>query len=239
MRIPRVYVDDELSAGASIALAEAQSHYLKNVLRLKPGAALFLFNGREDRHYPAELYLDGKRFTANLGTGIDCQTDSQLDSEILQGLGRSDHTDWMIQKTTELGVRQIRLFPAERSQSRFKAKQLEKKQAQWRASEQSGRNRLPSIVFHDDLGQAMTNTQADAKFLLDFEGQPLVSSISEKMTAIALLIGPEGGLTAPEITAARDNGFRPTTLGPRVLRTETAAITALAIAQATAGDLGA
>ena len=100
MRISRVHVDVELIVGEEISLDKPQGHYLKHVLRLKSGAALLLFNGREAADYKATLVFDGKKVNARIDQEIPLYTESRLDSEIIQGLGRADHMDWMIQKTT-------------------------------------------------------------------------------------------------------------------------------------------
>ena len=243
MRIPRVHVENELAVGADIALAPAQTHYLKHVLRLKPGAALLLFNGTEARDYRALLVADGKKLGAHIEAAITVNTESPLSCEIIQGLGRGDHMDWMIQKTTELGVSRIRLFNAERTQSPLKQKQLEKKQQHWRgiaisACEQCGRALLPEIIFHADLDEAIASTLAGERLLLEFEGQPLHSFLRSPRRSVGILLGPEGGLNPAEIETARQAGFSAASLGPRVLRTETAATSAVAIVQSMLGDLG-
>jgi 16S rRNA (uracil1498-N3)-methyltransferase len=243
MRIPRVHVETELTAGAEIALADTQTHYLKHVLRLKPGAALLLFNGSEAVDYQAELSADGKKLTARIGAAVPVHTESPLESEIIQGLGRGDHMDWMIQKTTELGVNRIRLFNAARTQSPLKAGQREKKLQHWRsvaisACEQSGRALLPEILFYTDLGQAIAATAVDCRLLLDFAGASLNARLATPQQSVSILLGPEGGLNPAEIEQARQAEFMAANLGPRVLRTETAAASAIAIVQALAGDLG-
>jgi 16S rRNA (uracil1498-N3)-methyltransferase len=244
MRRVRVHVDAELAAGTDIALPQAQSHYLKHVLRLKPGAALCLFNGREASDYPAELIGDGKQLAAGVHSKQSVTTESALHSEIIQGLGRADHMDWMIQKTAELGVSRIALFNAERTQTPLKPAQLEKKMQHWHsvaisACEQSGRTIIPEITFQRDLGRAIATPTIDCKLLLDFNGDSLTSVLQQRSPSmpLAILLGPEGGLNPAEIEHAKSTGFAPVTLGPRVLRTETAAITALAIAQSLVGDM--
>lgn len=243
MRIPRVHVDIELAAGMEVALPQAQSHYLKHVLRLKPGAALRLFNGRENCDYSATLIADGKQPGASIESAIAVDAESPLACEILQGLGRADHVDWMIQKTTELGVSHIHLFNAARTQSPLKAKQLEKKLLHWQgvaisACEQCGRARLPRLSFHSGLQDAIGACSSERRLLLDFDGEPLPESLPPTPQSVAILLGPEGGLEAGEIESIRMAGFSATRLGPRVLRTETAAVSAMAIVQALAGDLG-
>jgi 16S rRNA (uracil1498-N3)-methyltransferase len=244
MRITRVHVDIELSIGAEIVLPEAQTHYLKHVLRLKPGAALSLFDGKQPSDFRAALTANGKKFGATIESVIAIETESSLSVELIQGLGRADHMDWMIQKTIELGVNRIALFNAERTQSPLKSVKLEKKMQHWRsvaisACEQSGRALIPDITFYHDLDQVLTSTSTDCKLLLDFSGDSLNSVLQQraKNTPLAILLGPEGGLNPTEIELAKSSGFAPVTLGPRVLRTETAAISAIVIAQSLLGDL--
>ncbi len=244
MRLSRVFFDGELAVGSQVPLDKAQSHYLKNVLRLKPGAAFFLFDGRHAIDYRATLTLDGRQAFAIIESSTPLQTESALDSAVIQGLGRADHMDWMVQKTSELGVRRIAVFNAERTQAPLKSVQAEKKLAHWRgvaisACEQSGRAVLPQIEFHAALDQALSAVAADLRLLLEFEGPALADRLQHQSSAsITILVGPEGGLTAEEIASAGAAGFFPVRLGPRVLRTETAATAALAIAQSTLGDLG-
>ncbi len=243
MRISRVYIDAELVSGQVIALDKARSHYLKNVLRLKSGAAFFFFNGREAIDYQATLVADGKHFKAEIGEQQALSTESGLASEIIQGLARSDHIDWTIQKTTELGVNRITLFNAERTQSPLKPAQLEKKLARWKgvaisACEQCGRAIVPEIIFHARLESALEASPDSLKLLLDFEGEPLASALQAPQSTVSILLGPEGGLNQQEIGLALGSGFQAISLGKRVLRTETAAVSALAIIQSDLGDLG-
>ena len=244
MRITRVHVEDELEVGAEIVLAQAQTHYLKHVLRLKPGAALVLFDGRQEIDFHAVLTADGKKLGARIESATAVETESSLVVDLIQGLGRADHMDWMIQKTSELGVSRIVLFNAERSQTPLKSAQLEKKMQHWRsvaisACEQSGRSIIPEITFQRGLDQAIATSTSDCKLLLNFSGDSLTSVLQQQpaRTLLAILLGPEGGLNPAEIELAKSTGFAPVTLGSRVLRTETAAISALAIAQSFIGDM--
>jgi len=242
MRIARVHVEDELAVGARIALTQARSHYLKHVLRLKPGAALQLFNGVDSFDYHAVLGTDGKRLCASIEAATVVTTESPLRSEIMQGLGHADHMDWMIQKTTELGVSRISIFPSERTQAPLKPTRLEKKRQHWRgvaisACEQCGRAVLPEIHYHDNLVRALAACTADLRLLLEFSGAPLPTALHAARDSIAILLGPEGGLNPAEIRLGKSSGFTAVSLGPRVLRTETAAASALAVAQALLGDL--
>jgi len=243
MRIPRVHIGAELVVGEDVLLDKSQSHYLKHVLRLKPGAALLLFDGLEAIDYQATLSIEGKQVRATINSALALQTESGLDCEIIQAMGRSDHMDWVIQKTTELGVNRIAIFNAERTQSPMKSTQLEKKLVHWRgvaisACEQSGRAIIPALDFHPDLEQAIAASSSESGLLLDFNGAVLTSALQPLPQSISILLGPEGGLTLPEIQFAKTAGFTSVRLGPRVLRTETAATAALAIVQSVVGDLG-
>jgi 16S rRNA (uracil1498-N3)-methyltransferase len=243
MRSVRVHVETELAVGAEIALAQAQSHYLKHVLRLKPGAALLLFNGLEACEYPSVLLADGKRLLARVEAAIPVETESRLFCEVLQGLGRADHMDWTIQKTTELGVNRIVLLNTERSQVPLKPAQLQKKLQHWRgvaisACEQSGRVMVPEIIFERDPVAAINGCEAETKLVLDFGGATLANAVQQPMASVALLLGPEGGLNPAEIAHAEKAEFKSVSLGPRVLRTETAATAALALVQSLLGDMG-
>jgi len=242
MRIARVHIASGLAEGQEISLGKSQSHYLKHVLRLQPGAAVFLFNGQEAVDYQATLIIEGRQLKALVNAAIPLHNESTLDCEIIQGLARNDHIDWMIQKTTELGVNRISIFNAERTQSPLKPVQLDKKLAHWRgvaisACEQSGRAIVPALKFHANLEQAVAIADDSIKLLLDFDGDALASAVQPPCSAISMLLGPEGGLNPSEIEFARAAGFVPARLGPRVLRTETAATAALAIVQSTFGDL--
>jgi 16S rRNA (uracil1498-N3)-methyltransferase len=153
--------------------------------------------------------------------------------------------DWMIQKTTELGVKRISIFNALHSQIPLKPRQTEKRLTHWqavaiKACEQSGRHRLPQISFYHTLTELLDEpAKRGIGLLLDFEGDSLQDFAVKQNTVqlISLLVGPEGGLAESEIKLARDSGFDSVRLGPRVLRTETAATTALAIVQSMWGDI--
>lgn len=242
MRKTRVFTEAGLVVGDIITLDKPRAHYLKNVLRLKPGAAFFLFNGGEAIDYEARLIIEGKRLTAEILTARPLATESALTSEIIQGLGRADHMDWTIQKTTELGVNRISIFNAARTQSPLKATQLEKKLVHWRAvaisaCEQCGRAIVPEIEFHAGLEAALAAAVGACKLILDFAGKPLASSLEPSRPSVSILLGPEGGLTDAEIGLAHKTEFQAVSLGPRVLRMETAATAALAIVQSPPGNI--
>jgi len=237
MRIPRVFAGAGLGVGARIRLDAPRTHYLKNVLRLKPGAALILFDGEQPVDYAATLDFDGRQAVARIVSAAANRAESPRATHVVQGLSRGDHADWTIQKTTELGVNRISLFNAARTQSPLKAAQRARRLAHWRgiaagAAEQCGRSLLPVIDFHGDFDAALAAPAAAAlRILLDFDGEALQAMPGRDAESIAILLGPEGGLDSAEIDAARRAGWRAASLGPRILRTETAATVALALVQ--------
>ncbi len=245
MRLSRIFVAQPLREGARILLDADSSHYLRNVLRLKPGVLVALFNGDDCYDYESLLSYQGKQAVAEIQRRTAGNSESELSTEIIQGLSRSDQMDWMIQKTTELGVKRISVFNAEHSQNPVRQKARDRKLAHWqavsiKACEQSGRHRPPQIVFYRKLAEALEDPmRREIRILLDPEGGRLQDCPIDADTArqISILLGPEGGLSKSEIKLARSSGYIATRLGPRVLRTETAATTVLAIAQSIWGDI--
>ncbi|MFT4606703.1 MAG: 16S rRNA (uracil1498-N3)-methyltransferase [Gammaproteobacteria bacterium] len=245
MRLSRIFIEQPLIVGSKVQLDIATSHYVRNVLRLKSGTNIVLFNGLDCCDYESTLCFDGKKTFASIASKLKGNTESSLDSEIIQGLSRNDHLDWMIQKTTELGVKRISIFNSNHSQIPVKPNQLEKKQLHWRAiainaCEQSGRHVPPKIDFFNSLQSLLDAPyQRENKFLLDFQGPRLVTLLQSrpKTPQISIMLGAEGGLSVTEIGLANGAGFISSKIGSRVLRTETAAVTALAIAQSYCGDI--
>lgn len=243
MRISRVYCGETLTVNAEIKLDKPAFHYLKHVLRLETGATIVLFNGEDEIDYQGALNLGSKTASVLINNQIANELESPLHCEIIQGLARSDHLDWMIQKSTELGVRNISLFNAVRTQIPLKPKQLEKKLHHWMsvaisACEQCGRSVLPSINFYKSLQPALSSSTSTNRIVLEFSGVPMRNCLpDEPPQNFAILLGPEGGLDSAEIDQATQEGFVAASLGPRVLRTETAAVAALTLAQAYWGDI--
>lgn len=245
MRLSRIFVAQPLAPGAEIQLEPAISHYVRHVLRLKAGAAITLFNAEDNYDYESLLSYQGKQAIASIRTRVLSNCEPGLSSEIVQGLSRSDHMDWMVQKSTELGVSRISVFNAQHTQIPLKSAQLEKRLSHWRAvainaCEQCGRHRAPDISFDRKLGDILSHSiQRKTKILLDIDGGNLKSLLTPETVEkqISMLVGPEGGLSDTEIQTAKQAGFVSIRLGPRVLRTETAAISALAIIQSLWGDI--
>ncbi len=238
MRLSRFFIDAPLALG-SHALPEAQAHYIGRVLRLAPGAAVQLFDG-SGFEYLGELSEVGKKqVQVELREQLRGMPESPLRIHLGQGLSRGERMDWAIQKATELGASEITPIVSERCEVRLKEERADKRLAHWRqiassACEQSGRSVLPLIHSPLSLSQWLQQVDAELKLVLHPVAQPLSSHA--KPQSLALLIGPEGGLSDAEVSEAQRAGFNPARFGPRVLRTETAPVVALSLAQQLWGD---
>ncbi len=244
MRLTRIHVPDALATGAEIVLPPQAGEHLTRVLRLPPGAPFTLFNGVGGEFSAALKPSAGKRVLAQVLAHTAVERESPLQVTLLQGIARGERMDLIVQKATELGVARIVPFLAERSMVKLDAKQRGRKREHWQAiaisaCEQCGRNRLPDIGEPTQLGDAIGELAPDAlRFLLAADGATTLaaSAIQGTLRSAVLLIGPEGGLADNEQSTALAKGFSAARLGPRVMRTETAGLAALAVLQALAGD---
>ena len=235
MRNIRIYQDIPLAANQSIALDKAASNHLIKVLRLKNQQEFTLFNGTGSE-YPATLEVSGKHAIAHLQDQLTPTTESQLSIHLLQGISKGDRMDIAIQKSVELGVTRITPVFCNRTVVNLKGDRLEKKLQHWRAiaisaCEQCGRNIIPEISTPINVNAA---THED--ILLDPLSESPAHTLSPVDNQLRILIGPEGGLTNEEIDLAISRGYVGIRLGPRILRTETAALAAITTAQALWGD---
>lgn len=244
MRFSRIYINEELAIDSVIDLPAQAAHYVKNVLRLKNKQQLVLFNGLENMDYQALISIRGRRVSASVRSAQEKYLESPLRTTLIQSIGQAGHMDFLIQKSTELGINHILLFNSERSQRPVSGPRLKKKLAHWRAiaisaCEQCGRNLLPTLEVAKDLQSTLTPTPSCNRILLDFNGfsfQTLKPKLDSK-APFHLLVGAEGGLTTREVKLAEDAGFKPCLIGPRVLRMETAALSILNIVQHQFGDM--
>jgi 16S rRNA (uracil1498-N3)-methyltransferase len=244
MRMTRVPVEAPLAPGARVALPEDAATHLQRVLRLQPGDPCVLFNG-DGNDYESRLLAAGKRgYEAEIVSVQPAAAESPLRIVLLQGIARGEKMDWILQKATELGVSGIVPVSSERSEVRLDAARAEKRLAHWRgiiasACGQSGRGVLPPVAAPQSLADALADSGLPgARFLLDPEADASIASMPAPGDACALAVGPEGGWSARDRAQLQAAGFAGLRLGPRILRTETAGIAAIAALQSRFGDLG-
>lgn len=238
MRLSRFFIDAPLALGRH-ALPEAQAHYIGRVLRLAVGDAVQLFDG-SGQEFVGELVEVGKKTVqVELREQFAGLAESPLRIHLGQGLSRGERMDWAIQKATELGVAEITPLVSERCEVRLKDERADKRLAHWRqiaisACEQCGRSVLPTLHAPVVLADWLAQTEAELKLVLHPVAEPLASH--PRPQSLAFLIGPEGGLSEAEVQQAQRAGYHAARLGPRVLRTETAPVVALSVAQQLWGD---
>jgi 16S rRNA (uracil1498-N3)-methyltransferase len=250
VRLTRVYVEAALTPGSVVALPPDTASHLAKVLRARSGDELILFNGDGREFNGAIEAVRGARVSASVGEGRVVNRESPLAVTLVQCVPRGDRMDFIVQKATELGVARIVPVLSQRSIVRLDKTQAESKAVHWRAvavsaCEQSGRNRLPIIDAAQPLLGYLGDSPAGAAMRLVFEPEtaphadnaPQERGADGALLAAAIAIGPEGGFAAEELEAFRVAGFSQVGLGPRVLRTETAAISALVWLQARFGDM--
>jgi 16S rRNA (uracil1498-N3)-methyltransferase len=255
MRMTRVFVDAELRPGNIVELARSTASHLAKVLRARSGDVLVIFNG-DGREFDASIEsVRGSRVSASIIAARSVDRESPLKVTLLQCVPRGDRMDFVVQKATELGVGRIVPVLSQRSVVRLDAAQAASKQAHWHAvavsaCEQCGRNKLPTIeapqLLLNYLG-AMPPRKASGALRLILEperavpesGARTIATAGGPITEAEIAIGPEGGFSPEELDAFHLSAFTPLGLGPRVLRTETAAIAAIVMLQTRFGDMSA
>jgi 16S rRNA (uracil1498-N3)-methyltransferase len=243
MRLTRVYTDTPATTGKELELPEASAYHVARVLRLRVGAPLVIFDGGGDDFRCEVTAVEGAKVRVRALQRLAGLGDSPLGVTLVQAVSRSERMDWTLQKATELGVRAIVPVVSARSVVRLDDKQAAAKLRHWRgivvaACEQCGRSTIPEVRMPVELGEFLANAPREGqRLVLSPVGQRSLAGLASTTARIELLIGPEGGLEDAEFTAAQQAGFAPVRLGPRVLRTETAAVASLAVLQALWGDL--
>ncbi|EPJ46410.1 MAG: 16S ribosomal RNA methyltransferase RsmE [Osedax symbiont Rs1] len=241
MRIPRFYQDTAISIDTQLALDSDAVQHIARVLRMKPGDNILLFNGDGNEYQATLSKVEKRAVSAEITASTSPSRSSRLKIDIGQSISRGDRMDFAVQKSTELGMRSLTPLISERTEVKLKADRLTKKQQQWQqlaisACEQSLRTDVPTINSALAISQWIKDCDTDLKLVLHHHTDRRLAEFDQPAT-VALLIGPEGGLTEAEVQLAIDNGFHPVALGPRVMRTETAPIAAQAILQYLWGDL--
>jgi 16S rRNA (uracil1498-N3)-methyltransferase len=242
MSNPRFFVPVALTAPSTLALPEAAAHHAAHVLRLRSGDSVTLFNG-QGGEYAGRISAIGKReVSVAIERHDPVERESPLPVTLVQALSSGERMDLTIQKAVELGVTRIVPVESERCVVRLKGERAEKRVAHWQqvvisACEQCGRNRIPEVRMISPLAVWLVAEEADAQRWLLLPGaDAALRDLPRPQKPIELLVGPEGGLTDAEVDAAQRAGYQPVRLGPRVLRTETAAPALLAALQALWGD---
>lgn len=241
MKEIRVFVDQPLSPGRETVLDERASHYLKNVLRLRRDDRFHAFDG-EGGCYIARLTSISKKAAVLLPEQhVAGERESSLDVTLVQGIARGQKMDYTIQKAVELGVNRIVPVVTEFSQVKLDAQRADKRLSHWRgvvisACEQCGRNRLPVVEAPLALDEWLETGDENGGLMLQPGAALPLAGYTPETEHLTLLIGPEGGLSEADCRAAEHAGYRGVSLGPRILRTETAAVAALAACQTLWGD---
>ncbi len=241
MATPRFYIDVPLQTGVEVELPVGVANHCSRVLRLKESAPLVLFNGQGGEFNARLVSVEKRRVTALLGTWNGREAESPLQVQIAQGVSKGERMDFTVQKAVELGVGGITPIITERTVVNLKGERAEKRRMHWQgvvvaACEQSGRNRIPLVEPLVDFKQWISQPRQGLKLVLHHRASQNLQTMAQPQEGVTLLIGPEGGLSEQEIMLAEQAGFVSTCLGPRVLRTETAALTTLSLLQLLWGD---
>ncbi|MGX9419254.1 16S rRNA (uracil(1498)-N(3))-methyltransferase [Vibrio sp. RC27] len=243
MRIPRIYHPSLIDSQQQVSLSDDAVGHIGRVLRMGVGQAITLFDG-SGREFNASLVeVSKKSIIAQIEQINERNVESPLDLHLGQVISRGDKMDFTIQKAVELGVNTITPLLSERCGVKLDQKRFDKKRQQWEkiiigACEQCGRNSVPQIRPIMSLEDWCSETTEALKLNLHPRAQYSINTLPQPVNKVRLLVGPEGGLSDTEIAMTRNYHFEETLLGPRVLRTETAALTAITALQVRFGDLG-
>jgi len=235
--MPRFFCDLALVPGDALALPPAAARHVQ-VLRLQPGQAVTLFNGLGGECLAEVTHMGRSDVQVRVLSHAALEHENLRAVHLAIGMPANERMDWLVEKATELGVTRLTPLMTERSVLRLQGERAEKKRAHWQsvaaaACEQCGRNRLPEIDLPQSLTEWLSHFRAAEGTLtrvlsLSAGSQPLRSTVADASAPVLLVSGPEGGLSATEEALLRQHHFAPVTLGPRVLRAETAALAALA-----------
>lgn len=241
LHVPRIYLPAPLASGTSVSLDKQAAQHAVRVLRLKPGAGVLLFNGTGGEYEGSLEYTGRGPVAVRIGAFIARDAESTLDITLAQAISRGERMDYAIQKAVELGVNHIVPLVSEFCVVAIDQERVEKRLAHWRgiivaACEQCGRTRLPTLSAPLPLHTWLEGQISGLRVLFDPYSDQSLSALP-RQAKLTLLIGPEGGLSAAETAAAKHAGFNAVRLGPRMLRTETAPVAALAAVQCLWGDL--
>ena len=242
MRQHRLHLPQELQSGEELELDGDRSHYLSRVLRLQSGDLIYVFDGQGQEFAARITTAQRGAVRVRLEEPVPNTCESPLRIRLVQSISRGERMDLTLQKATELGVASIQPLITRRTEVKLQGKRLEKRMSHWQgviaaACEQCGRAVLPEISRPCTVPELLTAAPDGPALLLSPEGDRRLGEVDLSGTALTLAAGPEGGFNAAEEQAFRNAGWQAVTLGPRVLRTETAGPAAIALAQGLWGDL--
>ncbi|UCH48070.1 MAG: 16S rRNA (uracil(1498)-N(3))-methyltransferase [Betaproteobacteria bacterium] len=242
----RFYFPGKLGSGAEVRLPADTAHHAIRTLRLGVGDPIILFDGLGGEYEASICRIDRERVVARTGPFVDRSAEPPVKLVLAQGISSGERMDFTVQKAVELGIGVIQPLSTERSVVKLTPERAVRKTAHWRklavaACEQSGRNRLVEIAEPQRLTDWLSQLPREAsseelRLLLSPRTDNSFNKLTERASRVTLLVGPEGGLAPAEIATAQRWGFQSVRIGPRVLRTETAALAALAAIQVRWGD---
>ncbi|MCP4700565.1 MAG: 16S rRNA (uracil(1498)-N(3))-methyltransferase [Gammaproteobacteria bacterium] len=237
----RIFIDQDVEEGGSIELPADIAHHLSRVLRLCAGDEVNLFNGQGGEYSARIKKFTRKSATVTVGAHDPAERESALELTLAQGLSRAEHMDYTMQKAVELGVRQIVPLLTERTQG-IKRDAIDRRARHWQkiilhACEQCGRNRIPRLQPLMPLQEWLLTDRTACRLLLSPQASGGIHELRFEDKQLTVMVGPEGGFTENEVERCMQAGYICVRLGPRILRTETAAPAILAVCQALWGDL--
>jgi 16S rRNA (uracil1498-N3)-methyltransferase len=243
MRVHRFFTNQPLHKNQQITLEEDPAHHIHQVLRLRAGDDVVIFSNHGEEYAATLNQVNKQQVTAILGDCLRHETQSPLTIHLMLGISRGERMDFALQKATELGVNRVTPVFTERCVVKLNEKKRVHRHTHWQrivinACEQSGRCRIPVIDKPEEFGNALSAMADTTAILLDHRSQSTLHQLVPPKTGLAILIGPEGGLTDGERQLAMQKGFLGIRLGPRIMRTETAPLATIAAVQTLWGDFG-
>lgn len=241
MRTHRVYFPELSTDDNEVVISGQTFIHLTRVLRVKPGQQLIIFDGQGIEYQATITTVERKSITVSILSSETVSRESPLSITLVQGISRGERMDWLLQKATELGVCRIMPSYTKRSMVVLDDKRLQSRMLHWQgiitsACEQCGRNTLPELYPPVSLPELLSRQSVKNCYYLDPDGAQRLSELG-KSDSICFIIGPEGGFDIEEKELMNKHGIKPLAMGPRILRTETAGITAIAAVAALWGDL--
>ncbi|NNE37701.1 MAG: 16S rRNA (uracil(1498)-N(3))-methyltransferase [Gammaproteobacteria bacterium] len=242
MRKTRVYVETNLTSGEAVTIGNDSFHHLSHVLKHHEGDMIHAFDGNGGYFESIIISKSKRSMTIQPDVFVKDNRESDLRLTLAQGISRGQKMDFTIQKAVELGVYIFVPIMTDRSNVKLDSERSEKRLKHWQkiiinACEQCGRNVLPTILEPVKLEEWVTVDTNVMRYVLDPASDVSVSALNQRGPEVSLICGPEGGLSDSELDLSQKNGYSPVSLGPRILRTETAAISALAVFQSRWGDI--